>query len=235
MSVQHQRENEADCPMHLGAEAVKTLNQDPQLKKAKVLVEQGGDTTIGFYSVDISQPESIEQFRDFLNKEHPDGIDVVINNAGKHIDGRIYAAVYLQGVTNIRGTGIAMQGFDANVVKTTLQTNYYGTLKATQDLLPLIRDGGRLVNVSSAGGKLNGYSDEIRRAFLNAAKTDVPSVTALVEKFQSAVNDGNEKAAGFKSAAYAVSKAGETAFTKVIAMEENKKGRGVLVNACCPG
>ena len=32
-----------------------------------------------------------------------------------------------------------------------------------------------------------------------------------------------------------MSKAGETAFTKAIAMEEAKRGRGVLVNACCPG
>ena len=195
-----------------GAEAVRTLNQDPQLKKAKVLAEDGGDTTIKYHELDISQTQSIQNFRDFLKKEHPEGIDIVINNAG-----------------------IAMQGFDANVVKTTLQTNYYGTLEANQDLLPLIRNGGRLVNVSSAAGKLNGYSDEITRAFRDAAKTDVPSVTALMEKFKSAVNNGNEKEAGFKSAAYAVSKAGETAFTKAIAMEENKRGHGVLVNACCRG
>ena len=128
-----------------------------------------------------------------------------------------------------------MQGFDGNVVKKTLETNYYGTLEATQDLLPLIRKGGRLVNVSSTAGQLNKYSDEIRKAFLRAAKMDVPTVTALMTKFQAAVDEGKEKQAGFPSAAYAVSKAGETAFTKVIAMEEEKRGRGVLVNACCPG
>jgi carbonyl reductase 1 len=149
--------------------------------------------------------------------------------------------------------GIAMQGFDANIAKTTIQTNYYGTLEATQDLLPLLRNGGRMVNVSSAAGRLNKYSDEIRNAFLQAAKTDVPAVTALMEKFKEAVAEGKEEEAGFPSAAYAVSKAGETAMTKVIAMEEKKKGRGVLVNgeihntvsdekgmltllpACCPG
>ena len=131
--------------------------------------------------------------------------------------------------------GIAVQGFDAEVVKRTLQTNYYGTLQATQELLPLIRQGGRLVNVSSMGGKLNKYSDDVRKAFLQAAKTDVPAVTKLMERFQSAVNEGNERAAGFPSVAYGVSKAGETAFTKAIAMEEQKRGRGILVNACCPG
>ena len=51
--------------------------------------------------------------------------------------------------------GIAMQGFDANVVKETIHTNYYGTLEATQLLLPQIRSNGRLVNVSSMSSKLD--------------------------------------------------------------------------------
>ena len=65
-----------------GAEAVKSLNEDAQLKKAKVLAQDGGDTTIKYYELDISQSQSIHQFRDFLKIQHPDGIDIVINNAG---------------------------------------------------------------------------------------------------------------------------------------------------------
>lgn len=65
-----------------GAEAVKTLNQDEQLKQAKVLAEDGGDTTIKYHPFDVSDSKSIKEFRDFLKKEHPDGIDFVINNAG---------------------------------------------------------------------------------------------------------------------------------------------------------
>lgn len=121
------------------------------------------------------------------------------------------------------------------MVEKTLETNYFGTLEATQELLPLIRRGGRLVNVSSAAGRLNKYSEEIRNAFMQAAKTDISAVTAIMEKFKDAVKAGSEKQAGFPSAAYAVSKAGETAITKVVAMKEEKEGRGVLINACCPG
>ncbi|KAK5132823.1 hypothetical protein LTR08_008625 [Meristemomyces frigidus] len=196
-----------------GAEAVKTLNNDPQLKKAKVLAQDGGETTIKFRELDISQSKSIQAFSEFLKTEHPEGIDIVINNAG-----------------------IAMQGFDATVVKETIHTNYYGTLEATQLLLPQIRSNGRLVNVSSMAGKLNKYSDAIRDAFLQAAKApEVSASTALMEKFTQAVSEGKEKEAGFPSAAYAVSKAGETAFTMSIAAQEQKAGRGVLVNVCCPG
>lgn len=129
-----------------------------------------------------------------------------------------------------------MQGFDANIVKTTLETNYYGTLEATQDLLPLLRSGGRLVNVSSTAGVLSKYSPEVRQQFLDASKTDVPAVTKLMQNFRHAVEDGRkEKQAGYPSAAYAVSKAGCTAMTKAIAMEEAKKDTGILINACCPG
>lgn len=70
-----------------GADAVKTVNADPQLKAAKVLAHDGGDTTIKFHSLDISDAESIYSFRGFLEKEHPEGVDVVVNNAGIAMNG----------------------------------------------------------------------------------------------------------------------------------------------------
>ncbi|KAF4552221.1 Short chain dehydrogenase-like protein 38 [Elsinoe fawcettii] len=195
-----------------GAEAVKTINNDPQLKQAKVLAQDGGDTTVKFKELDISNTMSIRDFAESLHKDHPDGIDFVINNAG-----------------------IAMEGFDSNVVKITLETNYYGTLEATQTLLPIIKSGGRLVNVASMSGHLNKYSEAVRNNFISAAKTGVPECTAMMETFKKAVADGKEKELGWPSAAYAVSKAGEIAFTKAIAKEQAANGKNILINACCPG
>lgn len=63
------------------------MNSDPQLKAAKVLVGDGGETTIKFKTLDISDQPSIHAFRDFLQKEHPEGIDAVVNNAGIAMDG----------------------------------------------------------------------------------------------------------------------------------------------------
>lgn len=70
-----------------GAEAVNTLNSDPQLKKAGVLEKDGGNTTITFAELDISQTKSIQDFRDFLKAQHPEGVDVIINNAGIMFEG----------------------------------------------------------------------------------------------------------------------------------------------------
>ncbi|KAL8687091.1 MAG: hypothetical protein Q9218_006641, partial [Villophora microphyllina] len=152
-----------------GEEAVKSLERDAQLKKAKALASDGGLASIKYHPLDISQQKSITDFAAYLKEEHPEGIDMIVNNAG-----------------------IAMDGFDGNVVEQTLQCNYYGTLTATQSLLPLIRPGGRLVNVSSMAGHLNSkYSTSIRSAF--ASSKTVNDVTKLMEQFSTAVKEGKEK------------------------------------------
>lgn len=124
---------------------------------------------------------------------------------------------------------------DNDVVKNTLKTNYYGTLAMTKEFLPLMRAGGRLVNVASSSGQLVPYSEALKKAITDASKSSVAACTALMEKFANDVRANNQKEEGWPSAAYAVSKAGEIAFTKAIAMEVEKNGGKVFVNACCPG
>lgn len=194
-----------------GEEAVKTLQNDTQLKKANALASDGGLASIRYHGLDISRPKSITEFASSIQKEHPEGIDMVVNNAG-----------------------IAMDGFDMNVVQGTLHTNYYGTLSVTRSFLPLLREGGRLVNVSSMAGHLKGkYSEPIRSAF--ASSKTVDDVTTLMEAFTSAVREGRQEEKGWPSAAYAVSKSGITGMTRAIALEHKQRGGTVLVNSCCPG
>ena len=209
-----------------GEEALKNLQQDDQLRQAKALSKDGGLTEIKYHPLDISQSKSIQDLREFLKAEHPQGIDFVINNAGIAMNGFGKPSLPLL-------PGTFLTGIDANVVKTTLQCNYYGTLEACQNLLPLIKPTGRLVNVSSIVGKLNKYSDSVRNAFLSATK--IGQVTTLMENFKTAVDAGNEKEQGYPSAAYAVSKAGVTGMTMLLAREERESGGTRLINACCPG
>ncbi|KAI4150951.1 MAG: hypothetical protein LQ340_003796 [Diploschistes diacapsis] len=60
-----------------GEEALRSLRRDPQLSSAGALREHGGLTDIAFHTLDISSTKSIQDFAAFLNKEHPDGIDIV--------------------------------------------------------------------------------------------------------------------------------------------------------------
>ncbi|KAH9875129.1 hypothetical protein J1614_004618 [Plenodomus biglobosus] len=193
-----------------GEAAVKSLEQDAQLKEAKALKADGGLSEIKFHKLDITDSSSITSFAEDLKKAHGDGIDFVINNAG-----------------------IALDGFDANVVTTTLECNYYKTLEACHTLLPLLKPTGRIINVASGAGKLGKYSDEVRNRFLSSKTED--DVTSIMKDFHAAVEAGREKEAGFPSAAYAVSKAGLIGGTRALARAEQQKGSKVLINSCCPG
>ena len=123
---------------------------------------------------------------------------------------------------------------DANIVRTTFQSNYHGTILATQILIPLIRQGGRVVNVASMAGNLTSkYSSSVREAFL--ATKNVADVTKLMDTYLRAVENGTHEKEGWPSAAYSVSKSGVIGATRAIAAEEKKKGSGILVNSCCPG
>jgi carbonyl reductase 1 len=123
---------------------------------------------------------------------------------------------------------------DLNIVKTTLDCNYFATLAASHKFLTVMKPDGRLVNVASSGGKLNKYSDEIKSRFLNS-KTEA-DVTSLMNDFISGVAEGKEQEAGFPTnAAYSVSKAGLIGVTRALAMSEKEKGSTVLINSCCPG
>ncbi|KAI9704001.1 MAG: hypothetical protein M1820_005622 [Bogoriella megaspora] len=197
-----------------GEEALHNLQTDSELKRARALAQDGGLTTVKYRQLDIADQSSIKSFADFLKAEHPEGVDILINNAGT-----------------------AMQGFDSNVVDTTLACNYYGTLQATTSILPHIRAGGRLVNVSSMTGKLNKFSDVITDRF-RSART-ISDMNSLMQDFSTAAREDRVKEAGWPSAAYATSKAGVTGLTKVVAQAaargELGAKEGVLINSCCPG
>jgi carbonyl reductase 1 len=70
-----------------GEEAVKSLQKDDQLAQAKALRQDGGLTEVKYQSLDISSTASIQALREYLKKEHPEGIDILVNNAGIAMEG----------------------------------------------------------------------------------------------------------------------------------------------------
>lgn len=193
-----------------GEKALQDILQDPQLKQAKALQKDGGLSHVKYLQLDIDSQDSIKSFAATLKKEHPAGIDILVNNAA-----------------------IAMEGFDADVVKKTLHCNYYGTMQTVKQTLPHIRDGGRIVNVASIAGLLDSkYADPIRQRFVNARTTE--EINDLMEEFTTAV-EKNQYQGTWPGAAYKVSKAGVIGMTKTLAMDNAKAGSRTLINSCCPG
>jgi len=70
-----------------GEAALRNIRADAQLKEASALREQGGLTDIKYQALDINDSNSINAFGKFLSSEHPEGIDIFINNAGVALDG----------------------------------------------------------------------------------------------------------------------------------------------------
>jgi carbonyl reductase 1 len=130
----------------------------------------------------------------------------------------------------VNNAGISMKGFDANVVRGTLAVNFFGALRVTQALEPLVADGGNIVMVSSGMGELNAYSPTIKARFLDE-QLSVDRLVALVAEFEAGVKAGRHEAEGWPSSAYRVSKAALNALTRILARQSAR----VHVNSVCPG
>lgn len=70
-----------------GMQALSDIHLDPALVEAKALRKDGGFIDIKFQELDIESEKSIDGFREFMMKEHVDGLDVLVNNAGISLQG----------------------------------------------------------------------------------------------------------------------------------------------------
>jgi carbonyl reductase 1 len=139
------------------------------------------------------------------------GVDILVNNAGA-----------------------SFHGFDAGVAQRTLDVNFFGAMNLTDALLPHLHAGGRIVMVSSGMGELSIVGPELR-AELERPDLDRRTLVELMESFIRDVAAGVHANKGWPSNAYAVSKVGLNALTRVLARELAHDRRQILVNAANPG
>uniref|UniRef100_A0AC34GA85 Carbonyl reductase n=1 Tax=Panagrolaimus sp. ES5 TaxID=591445 RepID=A0AC34GA85_9BILA len=167
---------------------------------------------IRFHQLDIEDAASCQKLADYLKKTH-DGIDVLVNNAGFAF------------------------GFDAKEsaeeqAKVTIGINYYGTKLVSSKLIPIIRSGGRVVNVCSSMGIMKGQFDQKHIEKLKNASSE-KEIDEFVEEYTQAARDDNRKEKGFPESSYRVSKAAAIALT--LLHHRQYSNRGINFYACCPG
>lgn len=173
---------------------------------AKAAAEIGAE----FEPLDVASAASIDTFVNRLAQQHG-GLDVYVANAG-----------------------IALEGFNGDVARRTIDANFYGAMRSTDKLLPLFRPHARIVMVSSGMGELSCLGPELRKQF-SAPNLDRQTLASLVERFVSEVGAGTHAKSGFPSSAYSVSKVALNAYVRILARELSSDPRGILVNAACPG
>jgi len=158
--------------------------------------------------LDVTDPATIAAAADHLRAAGT-AIDVLVNNAG-----------------------IAMDGFNEEVARRTIDTNFFGPLRVTGALLPLIPRGGAAVMVSSGMGELAGVDPGLRARFTDPALTR-HALAALAREFVADVAAGRHRERGWPSSAYRVSKVALNALVRVWAPA--LADAGIVINAVCPG
>lgn len=170
-----------------------------------------------YHRLDITKEKSIADFYDYIEKKHG-GIDVLVNNAA------------------IAFKTDSTEPFPIQA-KTTIDVNYYGTLKVCQKLFPLLRENGRVVNVSSSAGHLSRIPNKELRNKLSDPTLTVKQLSDLMDSFVSSAENGSNEKDGWGNSAYAVSKVGVSALTRIQQREFNKEKpyRNISVNSVHPG
>lgn len=163
---------------------------------------------VEFLRLDVSDSASIRAVGTSL-EERGCRIDLLVNNAG-----------------------VAIDGFNEEIARRTIDTNFYGPMRLTEELLPLMPQGATIVMVSSGAGELSILSEELKERFTEPALTR-RSLGELVESFVNAVAAGRHGEEGWPSYAYGVSKAALNAYVRLLAPE--LADRHIRVNAVCPG
>jgi NAD(P)-dependent dehydrogenase (short-subunit alcohol dehydrogenase family) len=161
-----------------------------------------------FRPLDVTDPASIAALAAALTKDGAT-LDVLVNNAA-----------------------VALDGFNAEVARKTIDANVYGPLRVTDAMLPLIPEGGTIVMVSSGVGELSGLPQALRQRF-TAPDLTREGALDLAEAFVDAVARGRYREAGWPGSAYRVSKVALNALTRILAAE--LAPRRIKVNAVCPG
>ncbi|CAH0731468.1 unnamed protein product, partial [Brenthis ino] len=165
-----------------------------------------------YHQLDITDKQSITTFRDYL-KEKYGFIDILINNAAIAFKTKAPEPVAVQ-------------------AEQTLFVNYFSVLSTCDILFPIMRNGGRVVNISSSAGHLSLIPSETLRKRFQDPNLTTQELSELMNKYVEAAKEGTH-AAEWGNSSYVVSKVGLTALTKI--QQRLLNDRDIKVNAVHPG
>lgn len=201
------------------------------------ILEQGEDTYALLGSRDKGRGEDAKES---LVSTHPEWaerimvlpLDVTndesVSQAATVIQTKFTEEKPLYGVINNAGIG-----FGDFALQRVLDVNVYGIHRVSQACLPLIQEGGRIVNITSASGPIfvSKCSQEQQAFFLNQEIT-WPQLSAFMEQCISLEGADAFAAKGLSDgSSYGLSKACANSYTILLAREASH----LLVNACTPG
>ncbi|CAH4032794.1 unnamed protein product [Pieris brassicae] len=165
-----------------------------------------------YHQLDITDPKSAEKLRDHL-KENYGGLDILVNNAA--IAFKVNAP-----------EPVAVQA------EQTLFVNYYSVLSTCEILFPILRNGARVVNITSSCGHLTKIKSEKLRNRFKDPNLTIEGLCNMMQEYIEAAKQGTQ-AADWGNSSYAVAKVAITALSKI--QQRMYADRDIIVNAVNPG
>ncbi|MEN8166146.1 MAG: SDR family oxidoreductase [Pseudomonadota bacterium] len=125
----------------LGYLVILTARKEAEgLAATQALRREGLD--VDFHFLDVTRESSVRELADFIRATYG-RLDVLVNNAGIFPDLAPWDG------------GSTVFDADMETIRTGFETNTLGPLLLCQNLIPLMEDQGRVVNVSSGMGQLS--------------------------------------------------------------------------------
>ncbi|XP_065208818.1 carbonyl reductase [NADPH] 3-like [Planococcus citri] len=169
-----------------------------------------------FYQLDITDNQSVTKLKDYLVQEYG-GLDVLVNNAA------------------IAFKVSAPEPFEVQAEET-IRVNYIATRNVCDILFPILRPHARVVNVSSSAGHLSRIPSESLRQKFASENLTVNELDDLMNTFVKDSKENKHSSSGWGNSAYAVSKVGVSALTRIQQREFLKDQReDIVVNSVHPG
>jgi len=127
------------------------LGSRDQKRGEEALAQLGSPSNVKVLVLDTSSKQSIEQAKQEIQNKYGGHLDVIINNAG-----------------------IANVELGLKPLQDIFNTNFYGVKQMNDTMSPLLRDNGRIINVSSGLGAtaLKHCSKNLKTKFLNPNLTE---------------------------------------------------------------
>ncbi|KAF5294425.1 hypothetical protein FQA39_LY13410 [Lamprigera yunnana] len=185
-----------------------------------------------FHQLDISDQTSINTFRNHI-LETDGGIDVLVNNAGIYL---VMLYAYISNIVIYLFQDKKELSFPEQA-KGSIDVNYFGTVNVCNALVPILRDNGQLINVSSSAGHLNRIPCPTVQAKFRDCDLTLEKLNNYMNEFVDDAKNNKHVEKGWGSSAYVVSKVGVSAFTILLQkqLDEENKNRNIFVNSVHPG
>jgi carbonyl reductase 1 len=169
--------------------------------------------------LELTDDKSIDQCAAYV-LEHFGKLDILVNNAAVCFnDPTLYGKV--------QHTPFEQQA------AISIQTNFFGTYKITNKLLPLLQKSSspKIINIASSAGRLAILKSQEKVALFTDPNLTTDKLEQYMSDFVTAAEAGVHAKQGWANTCYGMSKLGIIAFTKILARDYPE----IMTNSVDPG